>query len=231
MPITLKRADVKKYSTVLFVFIGLIALVFFTPLGSVLADHTELLTVSLTIGSSAPVITYVVTGQTVTPLDGTTTVLSISFNVSDANGFEDINVSSAIVTINRSGEPDKGNSTCVQVEASGNEMQINCSVIIWYFDANGTWSINVSISDNSTLNIINASETATVGVLTAIQINPSSISFGGSLSVGDTNVSATDDPLVVNNTGNQNFVHVNITAIDLAGTTTTEEYIPVQTSQ
>ena len=57
----------------------------------------------------------------------------------------------------------------------------------------------------------------------AVRGNLTGIAFG-TLSLGDT-ANATNDPVMLNNTGNQNFTEINLTAYDLVGQDNPAQYI------
>jgi len=229
MILRVKRDDFKKYSIVLSVFLGLIALIFLTPLGSVLATTSSTFTVSLAIGNQLLNITVIEQNSNITPIDGTTARLIITFDVEDANGVADINISSGLVTINQSGTVRNSvPGNCTQISSSGNTATINCSVLVYYFDLNGYWDLSINISDNFGVNASNTSNiyNVTIGTLSAMTLTPASLSFGTALSQGQKDINATDDPLQVNNTGNQAFNTVQVTGVNLAGTTTPSQLIP-----
>jgi hypothetical protein len=92
-----------------------------------------------------------------------------------------------------------------------------------YYDLDSSWTVNVSVRDNSNELAYNDTVTFSYGQLQAIRGNKDGITFG-SLNLGET-ANATNDPLVLDNTGNQNFTEINITAYDLVGQSTPLEYI------
>jgi len=98
---------------------------------------------------------------------------------------------------------------------------------MWYFDGAGSWTINVSVADiGGPVTVTNDTETFTYNTLKAMKLSPSSITFG-SVSLGQTDIAATDDPVTLNNTGNVDIASGNakVKAYDLFGTTTTSEKI------
>lgn len=181
------------------------------------AATTGTFNVSLTISNSAPIVIWVNGSISESPTEGSTKVITVVFNVSDTNGASDINVSTANVTFNFSTEPVRGASNCVEQSSSGNVMTVECNITMNYYDLDGEWTINASIMDDSESYAQNLSETMTWGDLAAMTVTKSEMSFSGS--PGDTNLAPTENPQVINNTGNQDFVSVNITGYELQGET------------
>ena len=85
---------------------------------------------------------------------------------------------------------------------------------------NGTWTINVSVCDINYACAQNVTRNFSLGVTPAMTITPAAINFGN-LALGATNSTATDDPIKINNTGNQNITlgNIRVKGIDLAETT------------
>ena len=152
---------------------------------------------------------------------GKTSVL-FSFVASDLDGVADLNDITAQASFNMTIGPDsttRTNSSCKWIADTGGTANYSCTIDLFYFDMNGTWNINASVCD---ANICSQNITATfnLGVTPAMNITPATITFG-SLGPGATNSTATDDPITITNTGNQNITlgNVRIKGIDLAGTT------------
>jgi len=182
-------------------------------------------TVNLTISSNtAPDITWVQSGINATPLESSTRAVYIAFNVTDLNGLENIDTSTAQIQVTHPGEASRTGS-CSQIanDTSSLIMMFNCTINMQYYDKDGDWIINATISDDSAAKAENSSINFTYGQLQAVTGNLDGISFG------DTNLGqskgATNDPLYLDNTGNQNFTQLNITAYDLVGVQTPTESI------
>jgi len=179
---------------------------------------------SSAVANIAPNISFVY-ASSATPNDGSSKEVYILFNASDGDGFGDINVSTANVTLNFS-TTFRNSTNCTLQEGAGTTAKINCTVIIYYFDPDGLWTINVSVKDNSSVIAYNDTTLHTMNVLSAMQISPTSLSFGTSLGTGDSDINATDDPLIVNNTGNQDFTTIQVRGVNLAGLERPSEIVP-----
>ncbi|MCH7568294.1 MAG: hypothetical protein IIA87_02630, partial [Nanoarchaeota archaeon] len=177
-------------------------------------------------GNNAPQITHVYNDTTqlasgVTLNEGpSSTTLVINFSVNDAEGIGDLDNSTATLNITRSGEPVRFNNTCSQIssQASGNNANYSCEVIVYWFDLDGEWLINASIKDSAGEFANNNTEVFNINSLTAFVSGPGNLTFGG-INTGDINVTSTNDPLLINNTGNQDFADgsIEINATDLIG--------------
>ena len=168
--------------------------------------------VSLTISNSPPTITFVPNGQTDTPLEATTKITQITFNASDSNGISDIPAANAKVIINQS-VVTLTSSACVVLSSSGNLNDYQCNVTINYYNLPGTWTINASVFDSASQSATNMTQSFTMGTLTAIQLKTNQMTFSGN--PGDANVAASNNPQLVNNTGNAAFGQINLTAYSL----------------
>jgi len=73
---------------------------------------------------------------------------------------------------------------------------------MWWFDGAGDWNITASISDNASLYGKNDSITLYVAATTGFEISPGNLSWNA-FPVGSTNQTSINDPLILNNTGNQ----------------------------
>lgn len=189
------------------------------------AATTGTFNVTLSISNSAPTITYVNGSVSESPNEGTIKNVTIYFQATDINGADDINISTVNLTVNRTTEPIRTQHSCASKGTSGNVMTIECNVTMYWYDEDGAWTINASIKDNSGSQAENTSQTMTYGTLSAMTVTKSSLSFSGT--PGDENVEPTENPQVINNTGNQDFTEVNLTGYDLQGNVTTTEYILV----
>ena len=94
-----------------------------------------------------------------------------------------------------------------------------CVVPVWYFDEAGNWSIRVSIADSGPTMVANSSgSNLTIFTTLAVVIGPGSLTFA-SIAPSATNTTSNNDPIYVNNTGNQNITsgNVRVTPITLVG--------------
>jgi hypothetical protein len=103
-------------------------------------------------------------------------------------------------------------------------MIINCTILMNYYDnASNAWVINASIQDTSNLVGRNDTGRFTYNTLSAINLPSSLLNFSG-LTLGNNDQQAST-PLILNNTGNDLFDTINITAATLIGVTTPAETI------
>ncbi len=172
---------------------------------------------TITSGTSAPEI-YAVYNQTlaIDIQENTFTSVIINFSVYDANGFANLNDSSSIVNLSFSGEDLRENVSCYPYEQSGNYANYTCNVTMWWWDTNDTWTINAYIEDTDSYSAINTSSTQEVGSTQSFIISPTPLLWQ-SLSPGMTNATSTNDPMIINNTGNIPYVNVTINATNLRG--------------
>ena len=172
-------------------------------------------------------------GLSVDPVAGGIARISISFNVTDADGTSEINVTTVIVNLTLGGGGGQfrynasgyngGLGTCYN-HTEVSKVVINCTVLMRYYDnASNNWRINVSIRDTNGAVGYNDSRTFTYNTLSAIAFPRAWINFS-SLTLGTNNQQALL-PLVLNNTGNDDFNQINISAATLFGVDVTSESI------
>ncbi len=154
--------------------------------------------------------------------------VSISFLAFDSDGVGDLNRSSARINISTPGNPIRFNNSCAYIADVGTfAANFTCIVDIQYFDAAGNWSIRASISDNSSALSVNESVNFTLLETLAMRVGPSPLSFA-TVSPSGENITSTNDPITVNNTGNVNVTTNNtqVRALDLIGESNTAFIIP-----
>lgn len=95
---------------------------------------------------------------------------------------------------------------------------------MWWWDSSGAWSITAYINDTSDNSVTNDTQTFYIGLTTGFDIGPSVLNWSG-LSPGTTNQTASNDPILMNNTGNKqiNAPDIQINATNLRGETTSTE--------
>jgi len=135
--------------------------------------------------------------------------LSVLFNVTvtDTNGANDINTSSVKAYFLKPNEATRQNITgCVENSGQNTDTSRNftCTITLWYFDAPGGWTINVSASDlgNKSTNSTDYYNFS-CEQLQAIKMDPSEV-FWNSVVSGSTNQTAGNNTKI-NNTGNYNI--------------------------
>ncbi|MEK6945951.1 MAG: hypothetical protein AABW63_04135 [Nanoarchaeota archaeon] len=181
--------------------------------------------VDIITSNAAPTIGYVEAISAQDPSIGTTKSVIFNFTATDTNGGSDVNVSGAAAYFQKTGETTRYNTSCVNSSGPvGNDINVTCTVNMWYFDINGAWTINVTIKDNSELNAENSSTTFNYNLLTAMTMSPTSLTWA-EINLQNTDVGSNNDPIVVNNSGNDVNLNINVTAYNLRGEITTTQYI------
>lgn len=191
------------------------------PVFGATADTTS---VTSTVGNRAPVVYDVTDISAQDPTEGTTTTVTFNCSVNDPDGNADISVVNA--TFNRTGEPDRTDASCSEVATVNSTAKTyECQINMQFYDETGTWTDTCFAEDSGVLSDTLA-ETFTYNELEAWTMTPTSLNFG-TIYLGQTSVGATDDPIVMTNTGNHDLTgEIKTTALDLVGTTTPSEYIP-----
>lgn len=168
---------------------------------------------NVTIGNSVPYDVWVETGVSENPNAATTKEVEISFNATDNNSVSDFNDSSALVNITKGGVT-LTSHTCIAAGQSGNTEQWTCNITINYYQEPGAdWAIAVYIADFTGASDTNTTETMTVGQTDHVDVINATIGFSGS--AGEQDVGPSN--ILMNNTGNQVYSNINITAYDLLG--------------
>jgi len=153
------------------------------------------------------------------PTEGGTTLVWFVFNVTDDDGQDDIDEEGTRfnITLGSIGFSQwRYNNTCINVSKipSKNRVVFNCSVFMRYFDNNSAeWYLNATGKDLSSAKATNDSETFTYNELSGMSISVAYINWTD-VNPGQ-NDQATASPLILNNTGNDDFDQINITASHL----------------
>ncbi|MEK6919256.1 MAG: hypothetical protein AABW73_04440 [Nanoarchaeota archaeon] len=218
-------------------FIGLTGLAtseegFFKSLRSFLTGKATSGTFNLNIsvGNSPPNITNV--GIVSTPFDpteysigGGLTAVTFNFTVNDTDGYQNIDTTSAKANatfVNGSTVWVAKNDSCVYSSGSGQTAIFNCTLKMWYFNPAGLWNITIYAQDNSGASAQNRTQNFTYSSLKAFTLAPATLAFN-SLSGGSTNTTSTNDPVILNNTGNYHFDpttgNISVNATSLVGET------------
>ena len=180
---------------------------------------------NITVGNSAPTITWVQTISAQDPTNDATTAITFNFTATDTDGESNLNDATAAAYFQKNGETTRSNTSCVTAgTGSGNNQNYTCTINMYYYDANGAWTINATIQDNNAAYGENSSTTFTYNVLTAMKMSPTSLGWP-EIGVTSTNTGSSNDPIVVNNTGNDQPLNINVTGYNLRGETTTTQYI------
>jgi len=181
---------------------------------------------NITVGNNAPTISGITFISAQTPTESGAKTVIFNFNVTDADGASNLNDSAAKAEFDNVGEAVRVNNSCVWVrDYAPNTAEYSCSVNMWYFDESGTWYVNVSSADiNGAGARDDSTRQFTFNQLTSMVMSPTALGWGA-LGVANVNVGSSNDPIVVNNTGNDEGLSLNVTGRDLRGETVNTEYI------
>lgn len=178
--------------------------------------------ISYTEANNPPLVTNISISTTQSIVENGVNNVTFSFVASDPQGIGDLNDASARARFNITvgAVTTIIDGPCSWVADTGTWANYSCGLNLWYWNANGTWTVNVSITDITGPAVTeNRTSDFALGATGSIQIAPNAINFN-TLTINTFNNTATDDPIIINNTGNINVSvgNVKITTIDLAGT-------------
>ena len=189
--------------------------------GRATSDTTAL---NITVGNSAPTISLVEAIAAKDPVIGSTRAIIFNFTATDSDGAGNINTSTAAGYFQRAGETTRSNTSCSSWASAGNNANFTCTIDMWYFDQNGAWTVNVTIRDINSATGTNSSTTFTYNLLTAMNMSPSSLTWT-SVGLTSTDTGSNNDPVQINNTGNDVGLNINVTALSLRGEVTLTQFI------
>ncbi len=179
---------------------------------------------SITVGAIAVFDTSAIPAQSVT--EDSTTNISFSYLVDIDSGTGTLLNNTAFAIFNVSGYSTSRTTTCGrQTDINSTRANYSCSILVWYFDPAGNWSIYTNITDN-TGNYAQRLEQWNLSELTAIVFSPQSLTWP-TLIAASNNQTSNNDPTTINNTGNGNLSQVRVQAINIHGLTTTTQFLPV----
>jgi hypothetical protein len=226
--IVIKKKKEKMRQKILFVcFLTLVSLLMVASLssatmfdwltGRLTQQNTDL---TITISGNSPVVETItsIPSQSITET-GETNVTFFA-NISDPDGLT--NLATVNATFNLTGQAIRENATCVNVTAfNSTKGNYSCTIRLWYWDQGGDWNVTVKVKDIDN-NVGSRVGTFVLGSTSALLITPTSLSWA-SASPGAVNRTPTNNPLLMNNTGNTNITagNVQVRAYDLIGTPTT----------
>ena len=244
MIIKIKKRDLLIVSIALFLII-LIPIIY----AQTKTPKTGTFGVWLVIGNQNPVnislnnVTTLLSSSqfSVDPSSASTKTILISFNASDPDGPEQINgTNGGKVIVNLTlGTPGNSqfrtqtscvNTTINNVAGSKHQVIFNCTIDMKYYDnASSSWVINITVIDSNSGSARNDSAIFTYNSLAAFSLIARGVSEGANLNfsslfLNDQNKVA-KAPLLLNNTGNNDFDQINITAAALIGLQTASEII------
>lgn len=201
--------------------------IFFSP-----GPQPTNVTISVT-GANQAQIVYVQTATPISPIENGSVNVNVNVTMYDPDGVNDLDHNSVKVFLNTSviGEATRSNLSCIHIIgqdapiSSPNRANYSCTATMWYWDAGGGWTVNATGRDVGNGAVVsNASTYFTYSQLKAMAITPLGLLWS-SLATGAYNQTSTNDPTIINNTGNYNLL-IGITSYDLVGQTTRSEYIP-----
>jgi len=176
-------------------------------------------------GINSPIVSFVENFSSADPTEFGITTVVFETHVYDPDGVGNINDSSVNAEFSF-GATTRSGSCTYDEDLDSFTANYSCSVDMTYYDeASSNWNINVSALDQEANYAENTSMGFTYTELKAFDtpLTPSQLSWPA-LAPAATNQNATNDPTVVNNTGNYNG-NIYITAYDLVGQTTSTENI------
>ncbi len=199
-----------------------------------LPSSTTTLSISI---NAAPFINWTSNSTSYSITEAGTMEINFSFWVTDTDGVDEINNISAALTVTHEGHSSDAifdgiytNRSCVANSTVDTvTVSFNCTVNMYYWSAPGLWNVNVSINDTNGAYTENITQTFEILSTTAMVMSPTALTWS-TLALGATNATPSDDPIVINNTGNKNFSAgggITVTANDLQGLTTTTEFLGV----
>jgi hypothetical protein len=179
-------------------------------------------------GSNAPVVlvdNVTMTSVASGPNEGpTTTPVKINFTVYDGDGNGNINDSEAQIKFTLSGEETRSNTSCYNsADYSIYYSNYTCTVVMYWYDGSGTWTINATIKDNDGNKVDNTTTRFYVGPTDGLTAAPTSLTWG-TVTAGTPDQESNNDPILLNNTGNVHK-HVRVNSTNLRGETTPTQAI------
>ena len=175
--------------------------------------------INLTVDNIAPVINGVFPVSAITLNGGTVSEIVVDFNVTDENGWGDIDDQKYSVILTRGGEETRyqKNGSCGFFDFhDDNTIIVRCSVEMQFYDGEGAWNISVSANDTAGETATNDSTGTTVNALDYVSQDVIS-AIWGSVTLGTDDEEA-DNTVTLTNGGNQVY-----TSFDLTGQASTGE--------
>jgi hypothetical protein len=203
-----KRGDVKK--NIVWVLLLLSTSLFFSyAVYSALCGGTSCVAgTNIGVSNSKPNITNVESPGTTTLVAGTTKEILVYFNATDPNGKNDIDKSKANASVFKSGQTTRYNYSCINVSEQENTIRFKCAIQLYFYDGDGTWTVNVSAFDNSGARDINQTITFSVNTLDDVDIDDATINWANIPPNSNDNQG---DAITFTNKGNQDYASINVT--------------------
>jgi len=165
-------------------------------------------TISIEVGAgSVPTIPAVLNSTNMTDVSsaGTTegpsnTSITLNFTAYDANGFGNLDISSAIVNYTNGGTTRTSDSCALIENFDVYYANITCITSLWWWDTTGTWDIGVHIKDLNDNAIANNTATFSVGTTAGSSFSPTTLTWS-TLAAGVSDQEPNEN-FLINNTGN-----------------------------
>lgn len=206
--------------TTIYIMLVLAMTTFSVPLtaSSTCAGQDCTADMAITIGNSAPTVPWV-QNFTVDLTGGGTKDITIAFNVSDENGYDDINMTGEAtnISIARNQESRTNYTRCHTMMNTTTTTVFNCTITMQYYDTDGDWTITVWTADKQNDTASNTTVTLTVNALNQVDQDVTSIPWGSATINADDQEA--DDTMILTNQGNQNYSLINFTGYGASGAT------------
>lgn len=173
--------------------------------------------INLTIGNIAPTIPEVFPVSAITLNGGTTKVATIEFNASDENGYGDLNVSSAQVSLSKGGEATRTSTTCISIADYTLVSTISCNVTMQFYDGDGAWTITATIKDYAGDTATNDTTEVVVNTLDYVTQDVTYVNWAD-VTLG-TDDNQADNTITLTNGGNQVYANFDVTGQNATGQT------------
>ena len=172
----------------------------------------------ITIAEEPPEIIYVENIPDVDPTAGSIENVNFVFTAYDANGFNDLNDSSARANFTKEGYTSESlkreDLNCSRIaEWDSYYANYSCTIGLWYFDEPGFWNITVAIADNEEEWAVNDSESFFYKFYTDFICFPTLLDWG--ILERGTEDHLLPYPVTINNTGNMDIEIFKINASNL----------------
>jgi hypothetical protein len=187
-----------------------------TDVSPFLVNHTVLPSATGEDSNDPPTVTNITVGNdhTYNPTPGSTTAIEVSFNYTDSDGWDDINLTASNCTAVR-GVVEVSLASCANLSNTTNTANISCTGSMQYYHESGEWEVYCNATDSVGNTASNTSAVnLTYNRLEAINITPSTIAWA-SILPSSTEEACDDNPMGIYNLGNAYFSGVNITGQDL----------------
>lgn len=203
------------------VVVALIAIVY-----TAYADSDEL-AVTFTGTNYDPVVdTCNIATSSFNPTESSTTAVTVRFNASDTNGVADLNTTLAKVELDDATTfsavyESASNSSCTTSNVDANTTQYTCTVQMQYWYSAANYSARCSAGDNNDTTLVTGDHANAFAYaqLVASTVDGTAVSFGTITSDNyNTNVSDSNSPVNITNTGNVQLATVSVTGANASAT-------------